>query len=95
MPPKRIPIKGEPDFTVISDEKLKGLIGLCQQMIYSYKGVDEEKVRVFTEVWKQLSDESTNRLCQSACEELSKEEETPITIMHKIKKVKPVKRIKR
>ena len=34
MPPKRVPIKGEPNFTTISDERLKGFIDLAQQMIF-------------------------------------------------------------
>lgn len=94
MPPKRVPIKGEPDFTTISDERLKGFIDLAQQMVFAYKYCDEEKTRVMQDIWKQMSNEHTERLCASACVELDRKaeiEEKPL-IHHKIK---PVRRIKR
>lgn len=83
----RTPLKGEPDFTSISDERLKGFIDLSQQMIFAYKHLDEEKTRVFEEVWKQLSNEYTKRLCDA-----------PVPVhnsIHKIKTVKTIKKIKR
>ena len=97
MPPKRVPIKGEPDFTTISDERLKGFIDLAQQMIFAYKYCDEEKTRVMKEIWKQLSDEQADRLCSLAIEELDRQEkegkESPIKpSLHKIKTVKRIKR---
>lgn len=88
---KKTPIKGKPDFTNISDEKLKGYIDLAQQMIFAYKYCDEEKVRVLTEVWKQMSNEYTERLCNAPF--IESVEEAPKTI-HKIKTVKSIKRIK-
>ena len=97
MPPKRVPIRGEPDFTTISDERLKGFIDLAQQMIFAYKYCDEEKTRVMKEIWKQLSDEQTDRLCSSAIAELDRQEkeeqESPVKpSLHKIKTVKRIKR---
>ena len=91
----RIPLKGQPDFTTISDERLKGFLDLAQQMIFAYKYCDEEKTRVLTAIWKELSIEHTDRLCNSACAELecqSKEEEVVPPTVHKIKMVKRIKR---
>lgn len=97
MPPKRVPIKGEPDFTTISDERLKGFIDFAQQMIFAYKYCDEEKTRVMREIWKQLSNERMDRLCASDIAELDQQEkeeqETPVKpTLHKIKTVKRIKR---
>ena len=91
----RVPIKGQPDFTTISDERLKGFIDLAQQMIFAYKYCDEEKTRVLTEIWKQLSDEHTDRLCASACEELERQEKEQEVVPPAVHKIKMVKRIKR
>lgn len=94
MPPKRVPIKGEPDFTTISDERLKGFIDLAQQMIFAYKYCDEEKTRVMRDIWKQMSDEHTERLCASAIAELDRQEQESESkpVMRKIKTVKCIKR---
>lgn len=96
MPPKRVPIKGEPDFTTISDERLHGFIDLAQQMIFAYKYCDEEKTRVLQEIWKQCSNEETDRLlCASAIKELDRQEaEVDTPVMRKIKIIKSIKRIK-
>lgn len=83
------PMKGKPDFTSISDEKLKGFIDLAQEMVFAYKYCDEEKTRVMSEVWKQLSDEHTERLCKAPVVE-RKEESSLVT--HKIKMAKRIKR---
>lgn len=88
----RTPMKGKPDFTTISNERLNGFIDLAQQMIFTYKYCDEEKVRVMTEVWKDLSTERTERLCNEPFIEPEKEAPVPV---HKVKMVKPLKRIKR
>ena len=84
-------MKGSPDFTHISDERLKGYIDLAQEMIFAYQYCDEEKTRVMTEVWKQMSDEYTDRLAQAPFI-APVEESAPTT--HKIKVVKSIKRIK-
>ena len=88
---KRTPIKGNPNFSVISDDRLKEYIDLAQQMIFAYKGVDEEKVRVLTEVWKQMSDEYTERLCNAP---FVAPVESSDTVVHKIKPIKRIKRLK-
>ena len=86
----RIPKKGSPDFTSLSDARVKECLDLAQQMIFAYQYCDEEKVRVLTEVWKQLSDEHTDRLSKAPVVS----EECPTSTVHKIKMVKPVKRVK-
>lgn len=63
MPPKKYALKGEPDFHHLSDERLKSFLDLTQQMIFAYKHHDEEKVKVLESIWKDLSVESTERLC--------------------------------
>ena len=92
----RTPMKGKPDFTSISDNRLKEYRDLAQQMIFAYKYHDEEKTRVMTDIWKQLSDEYMDRLCASDCVKLDKQgkEESASNTMHKIKMVKSIKRIK-
>lgn len=85
----KTPAKRKPDFKDISDKRLQEYIGLIQQMIFSYEYSDSEKVRVLTEVWKELSDESTDRLCKAPFVE--PEKESPV-VTHKIKMVKRIKR---
>ena len=90
---KKTPIKGEPDFTTVSDETLKGFLDLAQQMRFVYQLCDGEKTRVMKEVWKQIADECAERLHKSVSEDLSRqsvEVETPV--VHKIKMVKRIKR---
>lgn len=89
MLPKRTPVKGEPDFTAISDERLKEFVDLAQQMIFAYEHCDEAKTCVLKEVWKQLSDEYTDRMGKVPFEPVES------TTVHKIKMVKPLKRVKR
>lgn len=84
----RTPMKGFPDFTSLSDEKIREFENLAQQMILAYKYCDEEKVRVLTEVWKQLSVERADREMQKPFEV---EESAPCAV-HKIKVVKRIKR---
>lgn len=83
-------MKGKPDFSFISDERLKGYIDLAQQMIFSYEQCDEEKTRVMKEVWKQMSDEYSDRMA-SVPFIVEPEKEVPATV-HKIKVVKRIKR---
>lgn len=85
----RVPIKGQPDFTMISDERLKGFIDLAQQMIFAYEHCDEEKARVLREVWKQMSDEYTDRLSKAP---FSPPVEESAPLIHKIKTVKTLKK---
>ena len=92
MSVKKTPLKGLPDFTTISDERLKGFIDLSQQLMFSYKQCDEEVVSVMKRVWKQLSDEHADRVSASAVKEISREEEAPKPVVRKIKTVKRIKR---
>lgn len=63
MPPKKYAVVGEPDFCNLSDDKVKSFLDMTQQLIFCYKGVDPEKVRVLESIWKDLSVESTERIC--------------------------------
>ena len=90
----RIPMKGLPDFTSLSDEKVKEYVELAQQMIFAYEHCDAEKTRVLTEIWKQLSDEHTDRLCALAHKKSESKEEKEVVppALHKIKTIKHIKR---
>lgn len=93
MSSKRIPIKGVPDFTNVSDKRLKEHIDLIQQLIFSYKGVSEEKVKMLREMWKDMSDEYADRLAESAIKEVTHQEESSVDIpVRRVKFVKPIRR---
>ena len=89
MSPKRVPIKGEPNFTNISDERLREFVDLAQQMIFVYEDCDSEKTRVLKEVWKQMSVEHTSRLSERTMRKLDSQDEV---ITHKVIRVKKIKR---
>ena len=92
MPSKKVPMKGEPDFTYISDEKLNEYKDFIQQMIHSYKGVSKSDTEVLTKIWNDLKNECAERLCKRATEAIEKapEETSEVTF----RKIKPI-RIKR
>ena len=100
MPPKKYAIKGEPDFHLISDEKLNAFVDLTQQLIHAYNHYDRAKAEVLKTVWKDLSDERTSRLVQSAYAELDKQEKegrdhtSPAPLLKKAPKMRksPAKR---
>ena len=85
----KTPMKGTPDFSTLSDDKVRDYRDLAQQMIFAYKYCDEEKTRVLTDIWKQLSDECADRLNNTPF--IEPEKEVP-TVVHKIKVVKRIKR---
>lgn len=89
MPPKKYALKGEPDFHRISDERLKSFLDLTQQMIFSYKHHDAEKVKVLESIWKDLSVEYTERLAN-----MPEVVKTPAPILGKAPKLRksPAKR---
>ena len=95
MPPKRVPLKGEPDFTHVSDEVLKEFLDLTQQMIFVYQMCDSEKTLVMKEVWKQLNDEYADRLHTLVSEDFDRQSSECVSpVVHKIKMVKRIKRSK-
>lgn len=93
MPPKRVPLKGEPDFTNISDAKLKEMVDTVQSLIFSYQSFDRGIVNVLQTVWKQLSDEKVERLCESAKQEIDRQEQEESTpaVTHRVKTIKLAK----
>lgn len=81
MPKKKYAIKGEPDFHNLSDARVKDYLDLTQQLIFCYQGVDDSKVQVLKSIWKDLSDESIDRRCNSP--------EVPATpMMRKVPKIR-------
>lgn len=93
MPPKKYAMRGKPDFTNVSDEKLKLFMDLTQQMIFAYNHYDDEKAEVLSSIWKDLNIEDSERVSKSACEALEKDE-VPATMLKKVPKVRksPAKR---
>lgn len=94
MPPKvKYAIKGEPDFHTISDERLKSFLDCAQQMIFAYKGLDDSKVKVLQEIWKDLSVEHTERIAVSA-EKAGSVVKAPAPLIKKVPKLRksPAKR---
>lgn len=65
MPRKTYAVKGQPDFHTIGDDRLKDYRDFAQQMMFSYKGVNPDAVKVLESIWKDLSDEITDRLVES------------------------------
>lgn len=92
--PKKIPLKGKPDFTNVSDARLNDYIDFVQQMIFTYKGVDEAKVSVLRDIWKEMTVEHSERVKEDAFAELDKQEavkNAPLTV-HRIKPIPKLKR---
>lgn len=89
MPPKKYALKGEPDFHTIGDERLKSFLDCAQQMIFCYKGHDDEKVKVLESIWKDLSVEHTERLCN-----MPEVKASPTPMLKKVPKIRksPAKR---
>ena len=92
MPSKKVPMKGEPDFTHISDEKLNEYKDFIQQMIHSYKGVSNSDTEVLTKIWNDLKNECAERLCKEAIESVEKSSKETHEVT--FRKIKPI-RIKR
>lgn len=96
MPPKsRVPIKGEPNFTNVSDKRLDGFLDFAQEMIFAYKNVSPEKTKVLKEIWKDISKEHTDRICSVTIKALEEEDKSESMTCRKIKVAKPVKLLKR
>lgn len=84
---KKYALKGEPDFHNLSDEQVKSFLDFTQQMIFTYKGCDDSKVKVLQEIWKDLSVEHTSRIANMP-------EVSPAPIMRRVPKIRksPAKR---
>ena len=89
MPPKKVPINGEPDFTNVSDSKLKDYIDMVQQLIFVYKHCDKQKTEILQEMWKEMSNEQCDR---KIVQIESEPEEVIAPTIHKIKTIKRIKR---
>ena len=88
MPPKKVPNSGEPNFTNVSDSKLKDYLDTVQQLIFAYKHYSKVKTEVLQEIWKDISNEQ----CDRKCAEIESEPEEVAMPVHKIKMVKRIKR---
>lgn len=85
MPPRRTPIKGEPDFTNVSTESLQQYKDCVQQLIHAYKGVSNDVVVQMQKVWKDLSDVVIERVADEAIKSIDSESK-PVS-----RRIKPVR----
>ena len=58
--PKIVPLKGKPDFTRFSDERLEACLEHVQGLIHAYEAFSEER-EVLYKIWKALSDHQIDR----------------------------------
>ena len=75
--PRRTPLKGEPDFTNLNDEKMREYRDLIQSLIFSYKYCDKEVTKTLQKVHKQISENLTERLAYDTMNVLSEQTESP------------------
>ena len=73
----RSPVKGEPDFHLMSEAKVSSFKELTQQLMFSYKYHDEEKYKVLKDIWKDLSDEEASRVPEVGAPASSKFRKAP------------------
>lgn len=75
MPRSRTPLKGEPNFTKMSEEKLRQYQDCIQDMIFAYKSAeDKESVRVLEMCFKDISNELTEAIYRGTSKSVKKEE---------------------
>ena len=97
--PRITPLKGEPDFTGLTDSELKEGKDLIQSLIFAYKYCDKEVTKTLQKVHKQISDNLTERLTYDTINVLNeqtkspKEEELVKKTFQKPRKIKLVKSI--
>jgi hypothetical protein len=66
-------IKAKPDFRNFEFEDLIDFENMVQKFIFAYKYTDEEYTETLTEIWKDVTEEKTERLARQAAEALEKE----------------------
>lgn len=59
--PRRTPLKGQPNFTSLSDKRLKEYADVIQEMIFAYKHHDKEATVVLQRVHKEINNNLTDR----------------------------------
>jgi hypothetical protein len=73
----RIPLKGKPDFSTWTDEEVRQNVDLIQKLLFSYAQFGDVH-SALQRAWKDLSNESTDRLCSSAEKSLDSQEKAPV-----------------
>ena len=57
---KRLPVKGQPDFSFLDDSHVRDYKRFINDMIQSYSDFPE-KVKVLKDIWSDLNTENVNR----------------------------------
>lgn len=57
----KTPVKGQPDFTTLSDSRVKAYRNLIADMIGSYSQFPEY-TQILTQIWKDLTSENADRI---------------------------------
>ena len=58
--PRRVPLKGKPDLTIFSDERLEESLETVQRLIHAYEAFSDEREMLFR-IWKAISDHQIDR----------------------------------
>ena len=94
--PRKVPLKGEPDFTNVSDETLKEYEKLIQRLIFAYNRENEEVVKVLKVALKDISMNLTKRIkYDTISTESENSSSTSITVRKNFLKPKSIKIIRK
>ena len=58
--PRKVPLKGKPDLTNFSDERLEESLEIVQRLIHAYEAFSDEREMLFR-IWKAISDHQIDR----------------------------------
>ena len=75
--PRKTPLKGEPNFTSVSDDRMREYKDLVQQLIFAYEYCDKEITVAMKKAYKHISDNLTDRLTYDTMTALSKQVDGP------------------
>ena len=59
--PRKVPMKGSPNFSMLSDEKVREYREFINSMLCCYSEFPE-KCKILREIWSDLKDESADRI---------------------------------
>lgn len=80
--PGKVPMKGCPDFSMLSDEKVREYRDFINSMLCCYSEFPE-KCAVLREIWNDLKDESADRIADMPEKEPEKKLEKKLSAVRK------------